>query len=445
MKTSVEELSPVKKRIRIEIDAEEVNKSLNRAYGEIRKQAKIPGFRPGKAPRKILESYYGSQVADDVTRELISESFPKAVDEVSAYPLGQPVLEKEPLKQGERFVYSAVMEVRPEFEVKDYLDLEVEKEKPAVTEDHVLKRLEEIREQNGRLVSIEEERPVQEDDFVIIEYEGFENGQPLEGVKSSNQMVKMGRNDFHPQFDEVLMGCKKGDEPEIQATFEADHHNPKLAGKNVVFSTKITDIKELQVPDLNDEFVQGLGADVQDVEGLKAEIEKGLIAQEEARVDRELKDRLLEKIAQGTDIQLPQVLVDAEAASSVERLAGRLRMGGSSLEAAGLSEEKLKQDMMPASEKRVKEMLILGQIAKQEEIELTDEDLEEGYRNLAERTGQDIDTLKKYYEARGQVDSLRDHLLEEKTLNYLVDHAKVLEKEKGELSQEKSGEEDKIS
>ncbi|MFP4087682.1 MAG: trigger factor, partial [Desulfobacteraceae bacterium] len=178
MKTSVEELSPVKKRIRIEIDAEEVNKSLNRAYGEIRKQAKIPGFRPGKAPRKILESYYGSQVADNVTRELISESFPKAVDEISAYPLGQPVLEKEPLKQGERFVYSAVMEVRPEFEVKDYLDLEVEKEKPAVTEDHVLKRLEEIREQNGRLVSIEEERPVQEDDFVIIEYEGFENGQP---------------------------------------------------------------------------------------------------------------------------------------------------------------------------------------------------------------------------------------------------------------------------
>ncbi|MFO7985873.1 MAG: trigger factor [Desulfatiglandaceae bacterium] len=445
MKTSVEDISPVKKRLRIEIDADKVNKSLNQAYGEVRKRARIPGFRPGKAPRKILESYFGSQVEDDVTRELISESFPKAVDEVKTFPLGQPILEKESLKQGKSFSYSAVMEVRPEFEIKDYLDIAVEKEKPAITEDDVQKRLEEIRESNGKLASIEDDRPVQEGDFVIIEYEGLENGEPLEGVKSSNQMVKVGRNDFHPKFDEALTGRKRGDEPEIYVEFEPNHHNQKLAGKSVDFKTKVVDIKTLQLPDLNDEFAQGLGADFKDLEGLKAEIEKSLIAQEERRVDKELKDRLMEKIARGTDIELPQVLVDAEVASSVERLAGSLKMGGSSLEAAGLSEDKLKEEMRPMSEKRVKEMLILGQIAKQEKIDLTEEDLEEGYRNLAERTGQDIDALKKYYEAKNQVDSLKDHLLEEKTLNYLVEHAKVLEKEKAELSQEKSGEEDKIS
>lgn len=443
MKTTVEEISPVKKRLRVEIDAEQVKKHLDQAYGEIRKRAKIPGFRPGKAPRKMLESYYGAQVADDVTRELIGDTFAEAVDEANISPLGQPALEKEALKPGEGFNYSALMEVRPEFEVTDYLDVEVEKEKPAVSEADVEKRLEEVRESNGTLTSVAEDRPVQEGDFVVIEYEGFENGQPVEEIKSTNEMLKIGRNDFHPRFDEVLTGHKKGDEPEVEADFEADHHNEKLAGKRVVFKTKIADIKVLELPDLTDEFAQGLDADFKDLNGLKAEIEKSLIAQEQARVDKEMKDRLMEKVAQGTDIELPQVLVDAEVASSIERLGSSLQMSGSSLQAVGLSEEKLRQDMRPASEKRVKEMLILSQISKQEEITLTDEDLEEGYKHLSERTGQEINTIKKYYEAEGQVDSLKDHLLEEKTLNYLVERAKVLEKEKDELSREKGGEEEK--
>ncbi|MDZ7695648.1 MAG: trigger factor [Deltaproteobacteria bacterium] len=441
MKTSVEDISPVKKRLLVEIGADEVNKSMNRAYGEIRKRAKIPGFRPGKVPRKILESYFGGQVADDVTRELIGDSFPKAVDEVKAFPLGQPMLEKEPLKQGESFKYSAIMEVRPEFEVNDYTGVPVEKEKLSVTEKDVDDRLQEIRESSGKLESIEEDRPIQDDDFAVIEYEGFENGEPIEGVKSSNQLIRVGKNDFHPTFDEALIGAKKGDNPEIHVDFEADHYHAKLAGKSVTFKTHIVDIKELKLPDLTDEFAKGLGADFEDLEGLKAEIRKNLTTQEEERVDRELKGRLLEKISEGVKIELPQVLVDAELQSSLERFKNSLKMRGSSLEATGISEDNLAEEIRPASEKRVKEMLILGQIARQVEIALTDEDLEDGYRKLAERTGQDIDTLKKVYEARSQVDSLKDHLLEEKTLNYLVEHAKISEKEKGELSQEKPTEE----
>ncbi|MBW1869482.1 MAG: trigger factor family protein [Deltaproteobacteria bacterium] len=153
MKTTLEDINPVKKKLLIEIDSKEVDKRLNQAYGEIRKSAKIPGFRPGKVPRKILETYFGNQVIDDVTRELISDSFPKAVDEVKTFPLGQPILEKEALKQGQDFNYSAIMEVRPEFEVKDYLGLDVEKEILSVSEEDVQKRLEEIREANGKMVT----------------------------------------------------------------------------------------------------------------------------------------------------------------------------------------------------------------------------------------------------------------------------------------------------
>jgi len=200
MKTTLEDISPVKKKLLIEIDSKEVDKKLNQAYGEIRKTAKIPGFRPGKVPRKILETYFGSQVIDDVTRGLISESFPKAVDEVKTFPLGQPILEKEALKQGQDFNYSAIMEVRPEFEVKDHLGLDVEKEILSVSEEDVQKRLEEIREANGKMVPIEEERQIRDGDFVIVDYEGFEDGQPIEDVKSSNLLVKVGKNDLHPKL-----------------------------------------------------------------------------------------------------------------------------------------------------------------------------------------------------------------------------------------------------
>ena len=435
MKTTLEEISPVKKKLLIEIDAKEVNQKLNQAYAAIRKQAKIPGFRPGKVPRKILETYFGSQIKDDVTRDLISDSFPKAVDEAKTFPLGQPILEKESLKQGENFVYSAIMDVRPEFEVKDYLGVEAEKEIFSVSEEDVQKRLEEVREANGKLTSIEEERPIREGDYAIVDYEGFEDGKPLEGIKSSNLLVKVGKHDFHPKFDEALIGLKKAAETEIDIDFEADFYHTKLAGKRANFKVKIVDIKALSLPELDDAFASSLGTDLKDLESLKNEIRKTITSQEEKRIDSQLKQRLVEKISESTTFELPEVLVDAEIDFSFRRLKDNLERSGSNLEKTGLSEAGLRKDLRPASEKRVREMLILEQIAKQDEITVTDDDLEEGYRNFAENMGQDLETVKKYYEARGQVDALKEDLLKEKTLNYLVDHANISEVEGDALNQ----------
>ena len=435
MKTILEDISPVKKKLLIEIDSKEVDKKLNQAYGEIRKTAKIPGFRPGKVPRKILETYFGSQVIDDVTRGLISESFPKAVDEVKTFPLGQPILEKEALKQGQDFNYSAIIEVRPEFEVKDYLGVDVEKELFSISEEDVKKRLEEIREANGKMASIEEERQIRDGDFVIVDYEGFEDSQLVEDVKSSNLLVKVGKNDFHPKFDEALIGLKKEDETEVDIDFEENFYHTKLAGKSVNFKIKIVDIKELVLPELNDEFASNLGADLKDLDSLKNELKNAITSQEEKRIDNELKQRLLEKISEGIDFELPEVLVDAEIDFSARRLNDNLERSGSSLEKAGISEAGLKKEFRPASEKRVREMLILDRIAKQDEIDINDDDLEEGYGKLAESMGQDVETVKKYYEARGQVDALKEELLKEKTLNYLVNHANISEVERDSLSQ----------
>ena len=442
MKTTLEDISPVKKKLLIKIDSKEVDKKLTHAYGEIRKSAKIPGFRPGKVPRKILETYFGNQVIDDVTRELISDSFPKAVDEVKTFPLGQPILEKEALKQGQDFSYSAIMEVRPEFEVKDHLGLNAEKEILAVSEEDVQKRLEEIREANGKMVSIEEERQIGDGDFVIVDYEGFEDGQPMEDVKSSNLLVKVGKNDLHPKFDAALIGLKKEDETEVDVDFEKDFYHAKLAGKSVNFKIKIDDIKELVLPELNDEFASNLGADLKDLDSLKNELKTAITSQEEKRIDSELKQRLLEKISEGIDFELPEILIEAEIDFSLRRLNDNLERSGSSLEKAGITEAGLRKEFRPASEKRVREMLILDRIAKQDKIDVDDEDLEKGYGNLAESMGQDIETVKKYYEARGQLDSLKEELLKEKTLNYLVDHANISEIEKDSLTKGESVEQE---
>jgi trigger factor len=219
MKASLEDISQVKKKLSVEIEAKEVNKKLNDAYGKIRKTTKIPGFRPGKVPRKILESYFGKQVEADVASELVNETFPKAVDETKAFPLSQPQLEKGPVKLDDKFVYSATMEVKPQFEVKDYLGLEAEKEMVSIGEDEVDKRLEQIREGNGKLESPAEPRPIQEGDFVVINYQGFEGDQPLDEVKNSNFMLNVGKKDIHEKFDEALVGLNKGDKTEIVVRF----------------------------------------------------------------------------------------------------------------------------------------------------------------------------------------------------------------------------------
>ena len=209
MKASLEEISSVKKKLSIEIESKEVDRRLNEAYREAGKKVRIPGFRPGKVPRKVLESYLGKQVVEDVMTNLVTETFPQAVEEVEAFPLGAPMLEKQPLKQGQDFKYTAVMEVRPQFELQDYLGLEAEKERCSVTKEDIQNRLEQIRKAHGKLTAIERERPVKKGDYVVLEYEGFENEKPLEGIKSTNFLLNVGSNDFHPAFEDSLIGLNK--------------------------------------------------------------------------------------------------------------------------------------------------------------------------------------------------------------------------------------------
>ena len=426
MKTSLEDISSIKKKLSVEIEPEDVDQKINEAYRELSKKARIPGFRPGKVPRKILEQRFGDDIADDVTKNIIGDSFPKAVAEVDVVPLGTPLLDKETLKQGQPFRYSAIMEIRPKFEVKDYLGLEVEKEGYKITDEDVAARVEQIRQSNGKLQSIDEDRPIKNDDHVVLDYESFEGEAPLDDIKASNFLLKVGSNNFHPKFEEGLIGLRKQDDAEIKVDFEDSYYHSKLAGKSVSFKVKIIDIKDMMLPELNDEFAKNLGADFSNMEDLKVKVRESLANQEERRIEKQMKDMLLKKITDSVDFEIPQVLIESELDYTVENYKQNLAWSGSSLEQTGITEEKLRNDMRPATERRVREMLVLEEIAQQDKIAVNDEDLENRFKELAAGMGQSPQIVRQYYEAKDLMDSLRYKLTEEKTLNYLIKNARVL-------------------
>jgi trigger factor len=436
MKTSLEQISSVKKRLLVEVEADEVNKKIDEAYRLLGKKAKVHGFRPGKVPRKILERYFGEQVAEDVTKGLVNETLPKAVEESHTLPLTMPVVENDLLKPGQSFKYTVVMEVRPQFELKDYMAAEVEKEIVSVTDQDVDRQLEEIRKASAKLKPVDGDRAVRDGDSVIIDYEGMEGDKPLEGIKAQNFMVTLGNSTIHPDFEKGLIGLKIGDSKEIRVDFEANHTNMKLAGKKVNFRVKVVDIKIMELPELNDEFAKSLGADFADLETLREKVRESITQNEEKRTDKELKRRLMEKIAGGVDFELPDSLVESELEYAVENVRQNLVRMGSTMEKAGLNEEKLRQDLLPGARKRVKELLILGEIARQNELTISDLELNEGFSDLGKSLGQDPQALRRFYEARQLMGSFRERLLEEKTLNYLVNGAKLTPVPAGEIPRE---------
>jgi trigger factor len=428
MQANLEDISLVKKKVVVVVPSDEVDKKIKQAYQEVQQKVKIPGFRQGRVPRQILEKRFADKVAEDVATSLINETLPKAFEDTKAVPLTEPVLEKKSLlKQGDSFKYSAAIEVRPEFEIKDYLEIDIEKEKLLVTEEQVLNRIDKIRESRGDLVSVDEKRPVRHGDYVAIDYEAFEGATPLENMKMKGAIIKVGNGSIHPEFDQALIGLNKGDETRVSIDYADDHTPRTLAGKHVDFNVKILDIKWLNLPDLDDNFAKELDPDIKGLEDLKRKVNELLIKDEEQRIEKEMKQKLLQKISETVDFELPQGIVDAELEQALSNVKQELMEQGGDFTQLGVSEKKVRDDFRAASEKRVKEMFVLGKISILEGLKLSEEEVAKGFGDIAAVTNQPVETIQKYYEANNLMDRFRESLMEEKTLNYLVEHAKVVE------------------
>jgi len=437
MKVSVEELNQVKKRVSVAIPKEQVDKELTEYFNDIRKHANIKGFRPGKAPMGMIERMYRDAATADVSSKLIGESYPKAVEEQNLKPLGTPTLEKGTLARDEDFSYTATVEVKPEFEVDGYFGLELEKEEIQVTDEQVEDYLHRIQEAHSRLEPIED-RALREGDIAIVDYERFIDDEPVEESKHENVHIELGKDRF-PELEKGLAGISKDEQKDVVITYPEDHEPASMAGKTVKYSLKVVDIKEKVLPDLDDDFVKELDAEVDTLEELREKLREDLTERENQRVRSVLNDQIIKQLIQAHSFDIPELLVEYELNAIVENFQRRLAQQGITPEAAGIDLDEWRKSNVSTAEDRVRASLLLNAVAAKEGIAVSDEELDEGYQKVAKQMGQDKELIKALYQKNNMVDGFKEQLLEEKILKVIRDHATFVSKPPESTDSEKEG------
>jgi len=424
MNVSVEEISSIKKKVSIEIPGEEVTKEVDSFYKDLGKKAKIKGFRPGKVPRNILERYFKDYVKAEVVQKLIGESYPKALTETNLEPVSPPVIDPGEFNEGKSFQYSAVIEVKPDIKLERYAGLKVEGKKEELKEEEVEERLKSLQNLHATLKTVSEDRPIQNGDYVIVDYEASVGGKPLEGAKAIDFTVEVGSGHFIPTLEEKLIGLKPGEEKEIEVSFPEDYGYQKWAGKTILFHVKIKEIKEKVLPVLDDEFAKDLG-DYSSLEELKTKLRGEIEKEKELVLQRQLKDQVVDQLLEANPFEVPDSLVEEQTKALVSDMKLRLAAQGVDLKNLGVTEEKLRGDYKAMAQKQVKTFLILEKIASQEGIAATDEEVDGRLNEMAERMHQKFDVVKRYYEKNGLLPEVKAGILRDKTLNFLLEKANV--------------------
>ena len=424
MKTSVEEISSIKKKVFIEIPEDQVNKEVESFYKDLGKKAKIKGFRPGKVPRNILERYFKDYVKTEVVQKLIQDTYPQALSEIDLQPVSPPVIDPGEFEGGKSFQYSAVIEVKPDIKLEGYTGLKIEGKKEEVKDEEVEERLRALQNLHANLKTISEARPIQAGDYVIVDYEASMGGKPLEGGKAIDFTVEVGSGQFIPALEEKLIGLKPEEEKEIEVSFPEDYGYQKWAGKTISFHVKIKEIKEKILPPLDDEFAKDLG-DYSSFEELKAKLKGEIEKEKELVLERQLKDQVVDQLLEANPFEVPESLVEEQAKAMVSDTKLKLAAQGVVLKNLGVTEEKLQEDYKAMAQKQVKTFLILDKIASQEGIAVTDEEADDRLKEMAERMHQKFDVVKRYYEKNELLPEVKAGIIRDKILNFLLEKANV--------------------
>jgi trigger factor len=424
MNVNVEEISSIKKKVSIEIPENDVVKEVDSFYKDLGKKAKIKGFRPGKVPRDILERYFKDYVKAEVVQKLIQDTYPKVLSENDLHPVSPPVIDPGEFVDGKPFQYSAVFEVKPDIKLEGYTGLRIEGNKEEVKDEEVEERLKGIQNLHANLKTVSEARPIQNGDYVIVDYEASIGGKPLEGGKALDFTVEVGSGHFIPTFEERLIGLKPEEEKEIEVSFPADYGYQKWAGKTVSFRVKIKEIKEKILPPLDDEFARDLG-DYSSLEEFKTKLREEIQKEKELALERQLKDKVVDQLLEANPFEVPESLVDEQTKALVSDTKLRLAAQGVDLKNLGLTEEKLQGDYRDMARKQVKTFLVLEKIADQEGMVVSDEEVEGRLKEMAERMHQKLDVVKRYYEKNNLLLEVKAGMIRDKTLNFLLEKAET--------------------
>jgi trigger factor len=418
VKVEVEQLSGVKCKLSIEIPAKKVTEALDRAYQDLRRKVKLKGFRPGKVPRSILERYYGDRIQYEVTQTLIQESYPKSLEEKDLSPVSQPDIQDVQFRPGEDFRYTAVVEVKPRIDLQDYSDLSLEPREVHVTDEDVETRIQEIRERFATLEDVEEDRPVQEGDIVLVEHRALWQGKPVEQGAPKEQMLELRSDRTEETLLKALVGRRPGEEVEVPHTFPEDFPVKEAAGKEGSLQITIRKIQKKVLPELDDEFAKRLGP-YEDLEDFKAKVRQDMEEAERERIRSEMNEALIQQLLDRHSFEVPEAMVEAQIQEMIQNTRRRLAAHGMTLEQTGQGPEQLRVRYRPTAEKAVRTSLLLEAIALKEGIQVTDDDLQKAFERIARRTGQEVDQVRRFYEDPAAKASLEESLLEEKTLDFL--------------------------
>ncbi|MEJ2655849.1 MAG: trigger factor [Desulfobacterales bacterium] len=428
MQVTVEDLSSVKKILHIEVPEDEVIRELNNAYNHLKKTAKVKGFRPGKAPRSVLERLFKKDVHGDVSSKLLQDSFVAALKETDLNVIGSPKIEPPPLEEKGPYKYDATVEVKPEIADIDFKGLTLKKALYRVTDEEMDAQLKMLQKNLAKQQPVAEDRGVKENDFVLIDYEGFEDGRPFpETQKTENFTMKIGEGSISKTLDEKLIGMKPGEENEIAIHFPEDHFNDKLANHNISFQVKLKEIREEILPEIDDEFAKKLGQ-YETLDALKKAISDNLNEGYQKRVDQELNEQVYKGLIEKTEFELPESMIAYELDNIIDEIEKTLTYYNKSLEAQGLTREELAEKHRETAEKKVRRHLILDKIIKQEQLTLTDEELEEGFTEMARAVNQPVDAIKNYYQQnQDNLDFFKHTLLEKKAMKLIIKSSDVQE------------------
>ena len=400
MSLQVENLEHNMAKLTITVSAEEVEKALQAAYLKQRSKISLPGFRKGKVPRQMIEKMYGPEVFyDEAANHMISEAYGKAYDECELEIASQPTIDVVQLEKGKDFIFTAEVAVKPEVKLGEYKGLKVDKVSTRVMQKEVDEEIEKERERNARTVEVTD-RAVQDKDIVTLDFEGFVDGVAFEGGKGENYPLTIGSGAFIPGFEEQLIGAEIDKETEVKVTFPEEYQAKELAGKEAVFKCTVHEIKAKELPELDDEFASEVSEEAETLEDYKAEVKAKIKESKENEGKEKKENQAVEQAVANAEIDLPAPMVDLQAKQMADDFARRIMQQGMSVEQyfqfTGLNEEKMMEELKPQAEKRIRTRLVLEAIVAAENIEVSDERLDEELQKMADSYQMEVEKLKEF-------------------------------------------------
>lgn len=425
MSLQVENMEKNMAKLTIEVSAEELEKAIQGAYLKQRNKISVPGFRKGKVPRQMIEKMYGVGIFyEDAANALIPTAYGKAYDECELDIVSQPKVEVVQLEKGKPFIFTAEVAVKPEVTLGEYKGLSVDKVSNRVTAKEIDAKLEEEQKKNARTVVVED-RAVQDGDEVVLDFEGFVDGVAFEGGKGENYPLTIGSGSFIPGFEEQLIGAEAEKEVEVNVTFPEEYHSEDLAGKAAVFKCTVHEIKAKELPELDDEFAAEV-SEFDTLDAYKADIKAKIKEQKIADGNRKKEDQAVEKAVANATMEIPEAMIDTQVNQMAQDFAQRIQQQGLSMEQyfqfTGMTAESMMEELRPQAVKRIETRLVLEAIAKAENIEITDERIDEELAKMAEAYKMEVEKLKEFM-GENEKEQMKMNLAVQDAVTFLVDNA----------------------